>query len=73
MAGGLRGGFIFQRGFWINFSVGGGVTHSSDASARNVIPSACIRFKAAMRPRFLRAVSFGHGKPEKKTSKSDDF
>jgi hypothetical protein len=32
------------------------LTRSSDAAARTVIPSACIRFEAATRPRFLRAV-----------------
>ena len=28
----------------------------SDAAARNIKPSACIRFEVATRPRFLRAV-----------------
>jgi hypothetical protein len=32
------------------------LTRSSDAAAHNAIPSACIRFEAATRPRFLRAV-----------------
>ncbi len=43
---------FFEGDFGIIFLRGGGVTHSSP----NVIPSDCIRFEAATRPRFLRAV-----------------
>ena len=43
-------------GIWDEFFSVGGVTCSSDAAAHNVIPSTCIRFEAATRPRFLRVV-----------------
>jgi hypothetical protein len=44
---------FFEGDFGLIFLQGGGVvTHSSP----NIIPSACIRFEAATKPRFLRAV-----------------
>ena len=43
----------FSKGILDIFFGGGGVTRSSDVVVPNVIPSTCIRFEAAMRPRFL--------------------
>jgi hypothetical protein len=46
----------FSNGILDYFFFGEG-ERSSDAVARKIIPSACISFEAATRPRFLCAVS----------------